>query len=340
MILSQTALNVPSSAETHWVVLSEYAALLNGNPKIQKVIPFDRRLGGVRGWISLNRQLASEGYDEVLDLHSTLRTRLARCVFWWFCFIGGRPFPRWAKISKSKFRRFGYVSFKSLWPQFLFPRPLRREFLGCAARSGLSSQSDSYPVQDLRYLVTRIGRDSPPKRFGVMPGSAWPGKKWPTESFLRLLKLLRDSKSEWIPVLFGDPSESSVQNLAEHLRRESIPFDSAIGKKPFTELAEEISGTQFLISNDTGIAHLAEGLGVPVLVLYGPTTPEFGFGPALARSKTVGAELWCRPCGKDGTGCFRLGKNRFACMQKLNPGDVLVLALKLMNDLEVEAARK
>lgn len=345
VILSQAALNLPSAAETHWVVASEYAGLLRGNPKIQNVIEFDRKKSGFADWISLNRKLAEVEFDEVVDLHATLRTRIARCVFWWSCFLTGRSFPRWRRVSKSRLRRLGYVIFKNLWPRKFLPKSLRSEFIlktatlpSVAVELKLDRTLNGSSVQNLLHLVSGsqpivapVGRSV---RVGVMPGSAWEGKRWGAEFFTDLLKTLQKSRPTWVPVIFGATEEASVRTVCEILERESIAFECATGKMPYPELAREIASLDFMIANDTGLAHLAEGLGKPVIVLYGPTTPEFGFGPGLKKSVALGAELWCRPCGKDGSMCFRMGRDRFACMQKLQPDVVAKAALELGDSLE------
>lgn len=320
-----TALNPPVNAETHWVVSAEYADLLRGNPKIKNVIAFDRKTQGLLGWVKLNRFLASESFDEVLDLHSTLRTRLARCVFWWSCFLNGRTFPKWTRISKTRFRRIGYTLFKRLWPKVLLPKPLRDQFLEKAGET--RAESEEIRVQDLRYL-SEPRPSSGPIRYGIMPGSAWPGKRWPVDSFLELIHGIKRSRPDWIPVLFGDPNEESVSALQSDLKASQVQFESKIGKKTYRDLAREMMEIDFLISNDTGLSHLAEGLRKPSVVLFGPTTPEFGFAPGLHASKSLGSKLWCRPCGKDGSLCFRLGEDRFACMKKLDPSIVLSAAVE------------
>ena len=85
------------------------------------------------------------------------------------------------------------------------------------------------------------------------------------------------------------------------------------------DAAHLIHASRLLISNDTGLVHLAEAIGKPVVQLFGPTHPGLGFGAWRQESKTLGAELWCRPCSKDGSTCFRRGKSRFLCQELLTP---------------------
>jgi ADP-heptose:LPS heptosyltransferase len=83
-----------------------------------------------------------------------------------------------------------------------------------------------------------------------------------------------------------------------------------------------LSQARFYFGGDTGLAHLAEAVGTPAYVLYGPTTPEMGFGPWRKQSFVFGADLWCRPCRGEGHYCFRISK-KYLCQTKLTSQSVL-----------------
>src|SRR5262245_39688011 len=86
VVLSTAALSVARLAPLEegpfvdWVVSTEFTQLLEGHPAVRKVIPFDRK-GGLPAWLKLCQELYAEGYAEVIDLHSSLRTALARLLF-------------------------------------------------------------------------------------------------------------------------------------------------------------------------------------------------------------------------------------------------------------------
>jgi heptosyltransferase-2 len=96
---------------------------------------------------------------------------------------------------------------------------------------------------------------------------------------------------------------------------------NAIGKLSWPALARMMRDSVAVIGGDTGLIHLAEALGTPAVVLYGPTVPEMGFGPWRDESQAVGADLWCRPCGKDGRYCYRPVR-RYHCLQGLEVAPV------------------
>jgi heptosyltransferase-2 len=55
------------------------------------------------------------------------------------------------------------------------------------------------------------------------------------------------------------------------------------------------------VGNDSGLMHLAEAVGVPVVALFGPTVQAFGYYPSLAQSRTLERRIACRPCSRNGS---------------------------------------
>jgi ADP-heptose:LPS heptosyltransferase len=95
-----------------------------------------------------------------------------------------------------------------------------------------------------------------------------------------------------------------------------------VGRWPLEQVAGVLGGAIAYLGNDTGLAHLAEAVGVPALVIYGPTSPRMGFGPWRPESAAIELEtLGCRPCGKDGRRCYRLGEP-YLCLKGLGAQQV------------------
>jgi heptosyltransferase-2 len=67
------------------------------------------------------------------------------------------------------------------------------------------------------------------------------------------------------------------------------------------EAAAVIQGAATFIGNDSGLMHLAEAVGVPVIALFGPTVEAFGYYPSLGASRVVERDISCRPCSRNGS---------------------------------------
>jgi ADP-heptose:LPS heptosyltransferase len=317
VILSTSALAVENlSSSVDWVVSAEYASLLEGHPNINRVWVFDRK-SGLKAWIELCRQLYAEGYDEMLDLHLSLRTRITRCLFAFWSIKCGRRYA-WRSYSKQRCRLYVFYWLKGCLPRRLRPEPIVRRFALAAGGSGSERPS-------LRYLLSADPLPFSGDRYlCVMPGSLWPGKRWPVESFAQVLKDLRVKT-----VILGSKSDKESYELEERLRQLNCEFVSGTGKWDFRQLANVLSRSIGYFGGDTGLAHFAEAVGSRSFVVFGPTVPDMGFGPSRAESRAISAGIWCTPCGKDGRYCFRL--ERYKCLRMITPKTVTAALSEWIN---------
>lgn len=314
LILSTSALQaLPKEQKIDWVIAKEWTELLQGHEKISQLISFDRKLG-LLGWIELSHKLWQSKYEEVLDLHNTLRTRILRICFLFWALRDMRRPPRWKTISKQRVRLVGFFWAKRLWPRQWRPTPYVERFARMSGGTGKERPSLAHLGRNSQTLQ-HFQDEAPLSKNGyicVMPSSRWEGKNWSVENYLEVLK-----KAPF-PVILGTSSDSESLGLVELLLKQQIPHFSGIGKWGFDELATILKNAQGYLGGDTGLAHFAEAMNTPATIIYGPTVPEMGFGPWRKQSHSIGSSLWCRPCSKDGRGCFRL-KGRYLCMKVLRP---------------------
>jgi heptosyltransferase-3 len=112
------------------------------------------------------------------------------------------------------------------------------------------------------------------------PGSGSPKKNWPLSCFVELAEKLR--KKGIIPVFTVGEADREI--AAELERQKSgitvLPTGSLI------ELAEFLSACAGYVGNDSGITHLAAALGIPVVVVFGPTEPDI-WAPRGPNTKVI-----------------------------------------------------
>jgi ADP-heptose:LPS heptosyltransferase len=317
VILSQAVLEPPYAGETHWVVAKEFTSLLEGNPRIQKIWTYPR--GGLKGWLSLLDSLSSEGFTEVLDVHSTLRTKIARLYF-----LLHSPKTAWKTISKERWRRIAYTTLKRHCPKSWRPTHLSERCARIAGGAGSERPN-------LRWLLqsAQAAHQAEKFRIAIVPSSAWPGKEWPTESYLHWIDLFRSKHPGLRIELFGTKKDQAALALRERLQASQIPFEDRIGVYSLVEVARALATMDFVIGSDTGLLHLAEAVGIPVITLFGPTRSDFGFGPSLQGSIPVDAPIGCSPCSKDGSLCYRSKKNRYLCLREVSPEAVAQAAERM-----------
>ncbi len=310
------------SVQTDWVTAKEYSLLFRSHPRVQRLFEFDRK-SGLNGWIQLCRELWINSYDEVIDLHGSLRTRIMKWLFLYWGIRESKPIPRWNRISKQRYKLFPFFFFKSFWPQSWRPTPWVRRYNIIGGGKGqerpnlkflLQSQS-SFPVDFESFLQSN--QRGVPGYLCVMPSSRWDGKKWPVESYFELMKSL-----PFIPVILGTSQDKESLSLVKKLEDEKMTFFSGVGKWDLLATAHVLSRSAGYLGGDTGLAHLAEAVGVSARVIFGPTTPDMGFGPWREESRSIGVKLWCRPCSRDGRKCHRFF-DKYSCLKRLTPEKII-----------------
>src|SRR5689334_10767169 len=83
-----------------WLVSEEYREILHGHPKINRVLVFDRALG-FRNWVFTCRQIWEYRYDEIIDLHCTLRTKIMKQLFLFWSKKEKIAPPLWRSVPKQ-----------------------------------------------------------------------------------------------------------------------------------------------------------------------------------------------------------------------------------------------
>jgi ADP-heptose:LPS heptosyltransferase len=324
--------NLPPGVGVDWIVTTPFAFVLEGHPRIRKLYLYDKKTG-LRGWIKLMRELSREQHDARIDLHGTLRSAIARAIF----FLAGKPMR---KINKQRVRTFLYFMLKRLTPTALRPTPYWQRFSEMGLRItrslGLPSPVGPIPVagQPLhppRYPldIEDVGPDAilaayqlESKKFiVVMPASRWASKEWGSERYFHAVRELRAAQPELsgFPVLVcGRETDRACRDLLQRLHDAQIPARSALHENEFRITAFLLQNALIYLGGDTGLAHLAEAVGTPAVVVFGPTQPEVGFGPWRPESRAVCATVVCSPCSKDGRPCYRVGQP-YECFRRIEP---------------------
>jgi len=105
--------------------------------------------------------------------------------------------------------------------------------------------------------------------IGYHPGAGKPPNCWPAERFAQVANMLWRELQAFPFITSGPMDRSTVSDLVEGLRE---PF-YLLERMPVRQVASILANLNLVISNDTGIMHVAAAVGVPVLSLFGPTDP-------------------------------------------------------------------
>ena len=161
----------------------------------------------------------------------------------------------------------------------------------------------------------------------LAPGSVWATKRWPYYS-----ELARRLAQRCRMAIVGSGADSEAARLIVESAGAQGVVD-ATGKLSLLASAELIGRSELLVTNDSSPQHLASAMATPTISIFGPTVPDFGFGPLAPHSITLGhPTLPCRPCHHHGPPTCPLG--HWKCMKELEVEEVEIAVNRLLEAAE------
>ncbi len=305
LIRASNDLLPPASIDA--LVIPSAANSLEKNPALHRLILYDKRGrdAGVRSLLALAGRLRRERYDLVLVPHRSLRSAF---LAWW---------------TRAALR----VGFTTSSAAFLFTHRVvynrkRHEVERNLALLGALGQEpglvppEIFPDEADHLAVDRMLASlggTTGALIAIAPGSIWATKRWPAESYRRLAEMVL--ASGWRLVWIGSRGDRTLcTEISDGL---SGFWVNSAGELSLRQSAELIGRAEVLVSNDSAPLHLASAMGTAAVALFGPTIPEFGFGPLSAGSVIVQIELPCRPCSIHGGNSCPIGTHK--CMTGIPP---------------------
>ena len=153
--------------------------------------------------------------------------------------------------------------------------------------------------------------------MAVAPGAAHATKRWPEEHWTALV---REAVAGGLRIgVVGGPRE--VDLCRRVATAGGTAARSTAGSFDLQETGALLARARVLVSGDSGVMHMATGVGTPVVALFGPTVQAFGFFPYRAPATVLERELPCRPCSAQGGPRCPLGHHR--CLRDIVPSLVL-----------------
>lgn len=203
------------------------------------------------------------------------------------------------------------------------------EYLHLAAAMGASPEPLLAKLvvtpEEMTAAAEKFGLDGITKPiFGLNPGAEYgPAKRWPVERFITAAKeIQRKTNCMWL--LFGGKSDAGFTKQIEAALGGSDVFNLA-GKTSLRELMALMKSCRVFLTNDTGPMHVAAALDVPLVAIFGSTSPELT-GPLAdeAKLQIVRSNAPCSPC------FLRECPIDFRCMNGIGVERVVEAVLKLL----------
>ena len=244
----------------------------------------------------------------------------------------------WIASRSGAIRRAG---FRGQWRRLLLtdaPAPRinlltqhhRDYYLDLAEQMGMAigerGVSLSCSVEDIRAGQKKLIENglSPESLIAIAPGAQFGGaKRYPVESWAYVAQWL--SEQGYHILVIGTPAEHNIGK--QIISRCTGPAWNASGETTLRQALQLVTASRILLSNDSGLMHVAAGIGKPVVAIFGATDP--------ARTSPSGSHVHilyhpadCSPCLQ--RECSVPGQ---PCMGNVLPEDVRDACLKLLTSI-------
>lgn len=289
--------------------------LVRRMPEVRRAIPSPFTHGELNlpARRQLGRELRSEGYNQAIVLPNTLKSALVPLHARIPVRTGYRGEMRWLVLN----------DLRHLDPQRLPQMAQRYAALAFDAGKALPSElpKPRLKIAETQRLATlaALGLENTGRAVALCPGAEYgPAKRWPPSYFAEVARALKESgDAVWI---VGSDKDNEVGEDIVRLSKSACI--NLCGRTTLDQAIDVLASTRLAISNDSGLMHVAAALGVPLVAIYGSSTPDFT-PPMSASAEILKLDIACSPCFER---TCPLG--HFNCMMLLKPERVLAHALK------------
>lgn len=283
--------------EVHYLTKEAYLPVLEANPYIDKIFTIQQKIDEVLP------ALKNENYNHIIDLHKNFRSKGVILNL-------RKPASGFNKINLKKWMIVN-LKINSLPQIHIVDR-----YFGAIKKLGIKNDQ-----QGLDYFIPEkdeIDIQSLPSNFhksfiGWVIGGKHNTKIYPEE---KIIETINESNQNFI--LLGGPEDTDKGKRISEAIGQSVY--NACGKFNINQSASLVQQASKIITNDTGLMHIAAAFKKEIISLWGNTIPEFGMYPYMpghdGKSHIIEVKgLSCRPCSK--LGYKDCPKGHFKCMNEL-----------------------
>jgi lipopolysaccharide heptosyltransferase II len=308
------------------LVKSSYVELVRHNPNVSRVIEFPDK-GSLFDAIAVRQELLEAAYDLVIDAHDSLRSRVLTAGL-----------NNVVRVNKRKIPRTFLVRGKvDLYDRFGGSPDVPARYLETVRHLGVKDDGlppDIHYPPEMRETVDAIlageGIAGGVPCIGICPSARHINKRWPADRYAEAVCHVAGALGFPI-VIFGSADERTQSVAIVELIRRLAPETTVANLAGWLTLAETaaaIDRCAVVITNDTGLMHIASARNRPLVAIFGPTVKQFGFFPRGTRSRVLETGgLPCRPCTH--IGLPYCPEKHFQCMNSIAVASVVTEALAL-----------
>jgi heptosyltransferase-2 len=311
-------------AKIDFLVKSEFAELVRYNPHLSSVI--ELKTSDRAELKDLKQHIRSQRYDAIFDLHNSLRSRYLRI-------FSHAQYVR--TINKRAIARFILVKFKK---NVYSNRNISvaERYLETAQRFGIHDDGQGLEIflsndiiPSVSSMLSKYRKHK--KILAFVPSAKYFSKRWLAGGFVKLGAALANEFQAKILIFGGKEEIEYCGDIAQMINAESesTAAESFAGKFSLLETAAAFDSCDVVVTNDTGLMHLAAARKRKIAAIFGSTVSEFGFFPYATENIVIEKKgLYCRPCSH--IGLNHCPEEHFRCMKEVEAEEVVRAARTLM----------
>jgi len=282
-------------------------ALLARMPEVAATIdsPFAHGELALQRRLRLARELARRRYEQAIVLPNSFKSALVPLLARIPLRTGFVGEARWGLLNDA--RRLDARALPLMAERFA----LLAEAPGDVVKRPLAAARLAVDEKVRAVALAKLGLELKRPVAVLCPGAEYgPAKRWPPAYFAELAqKLAATGYSVWLAGSAQDASSGDeIARLAGAI--------NLCGKTTLAEAIDLMSCAALVVSNDSGLMHIAAALGKPLTAIYGSSSPAFT-PPLSARARIVKLDLPCSPCFER-----ECPLGHFNCMRQLAPQQV------------------
>jgi heptosyltransferase-2 len=279
-------------------------------PEVAKAIamPLSHGQFGLLDRIKLGRQLREERYDQAIVLPNSWKSALIPYVADIPLRTGFIGECRWGLLNDAR----------KLDKALLTMTVQRFVALGLP---GIAALPPEYPIPGL--VISQAQQNAVIQKFAITPSAKivalcpgaeyGPAKRWPASYYAEVARV--KIAQGWQVWLFGsDKDKEAAEQINKEAAGACIDFT---GRTSLAEAVDLMSLVNTVVTNDSGLMHVAAALDKKIIALYGSSDPNFT-PPLNAKAHVISLNLDCSPCFK--REC-PLGHTR--CLTDIKPAKVI-----------------
>ena len=313
------------NGQIDYVARAEYAELVKSNQNLNHTYGFDASKG-FDGLRILKKKIKDERYDLIVDIHDSLRSKYLRSLHG----------PRVAVVNKRLMQRSMLVNFK----KNVYKEVVRvaDRYIEAVKDLGITNDGKGLELHIPDETLLRVsGKIASLKLsqfervIGLCPGARHFTKRWPPERFARVGAAFAQKADSKILVFGGPKDETICSQICLDINNQAGAerASSLCGLLGLLETAAAMEYCDVVITNDTGLMHIATAMHRKIVAIFGSTVKEFGFFPHDPEAAVLEqAGLDCRPCSHIGRS--ECPEKHFKCMLDVQPEEAYLRAKALL----------